>query len=422
MEGVPRVEVIAEPVPPPDLLQHYGEVQITAFGVTGTLTELASMCPVPPDDPRMTIEAKNTFVVNLMNEAAIEIQPEHEALFTQVLAERGKEPKFSVAPLLSATETPKPAETKALDVQQKIITPAVPHEVAARQTSRHRLAGEEIKEATVPPEIEIHEYQRRVALLRQTHEDDAVDTDVIKPAVMLPAARPEPFEAATVESAPPLVTEALISPAQAAEERRFTEIIEAVLATAPPAVEPFAELPEGELLISEVPEAEVPAPSSEVPATATYETFISSLYKLAEDRPIEADDGWLNPAAELLEPTSPLLIEIADRLVLLDPAVQQTALPIMENMVRTLEDISISGFSIEQMNELENLCAELLEIVGLPFDEHTVRRLLSSLVREDFLAFIKAATTVDLEHRGTHEIKIHFQQFLANAAAGWSGP
>src|SRR6185437_5539665 len=81
----------------PDFLEAYADRELTVFGITGRLQDLAGMCPVDLSDPRVTLEAKNEFVVKVANESGMEIAPEHETYFSQVVEKQGQERKFTVA-------------------------------------------------------------------------------------------------------------------------------------------------------------------------------------------------------------------------------------------------------------------------------------------------------------------------------------
>src|SRR5215469_12821336 len=81
----------------PDFLEVYADKELTVFGITGKLQDLAGMCPVNLSDPRVTLEAKNEFVIKVANESGMEIAPEHESYFSQVVEKHGQERKFTVA-------------------------------------------------------------------------------------------------------------------------------------------------------------------------------------------------------------------------------------------------------------------------------------------------------------------------------------
>lgn len=81
----------------PDLLELYSNEVVTIYGSTGTISDLAKMCPKDLRDPSITIEMKNEFVIKIANESGMTIDPEHETIFNKVLEEKGLERKFTVA-------------------------------------------------------------------------------------------------------------------------------------------------------------------------------------------------------------------------------------------------------------------------------------------------------------------------------------
>src|SRR5215469_2267311 len=81
----------------PDFLEVYADKELTVFGITGRLRDLAGMCPVDLSDPRVTLEAKNDFVIKAANESGMEIAPEHEDHFARAVEKFGLERKFTIA-------------------------------------------------------------------------------------------------------------------------------------------------------------------------------------------------------------------------------------------------------------------------------------------------------------------------------------
>jgi len=78
----------------PNLLDIYGDTEVTIYGMTGTLSELGDLCTA--DESTRTEEANNRFVVAAMNEAGAEILPEHASYFRSELERRGLESKVVV--------------------------------------------------------------------------------------------------------------------------------------------------------------------------------------------------------------------------------------------------------------------------------------------------------------------------------------
>ncbi len=119
-----------ESAPQPDLLELFGEVEVTIFGMTGTFANLAGMCPLDPSDPRFTTEAKNEFVVKAANEAGLAIDRTYEPLFTQIIRQEGLERKFTTAVPVRKVETKLVDEL--LKMPATVETPAqvMPHVLA----------------------------------------------------------------------------------------------------------------------------------------------------------------------------------------------------------------------------------------------------------------------------------------------------
>jgi hypothetical protein len=80
-----------------DLLDIFGDTEVTVFGITGTFSDLGSMCPIDLSNPQITLEAKNAFVVQAANAAGLEIQPEYEPIFSHYIEQKNLEQKFTVS-------------------------------------------------------------------------------------------------------------------------------------------------------------------------------------------------------------------------------------------------------------------------------------------------------------------------------------
>ncbi len=92
-QQVPHYEAVHEH---PDLLEIYGEKEVTLYGVTASIDSLSALCPVEPS--QRSQEANNQFVISALNEAEAEILPEHEDYFMVELSRRGLEPKIKIHP------------------------------------------------------------------------------------------------------------------------------------------------------------------------------------------------------------------------------------------------------------------------------------------------------------------------------------
>lgn len=94
------VEQLASPIElapgPPDLLVEMGDKEVCIFGVTGSLNDLARMCPVDLSASGASLDAKNDFVVKAINESGGEVPSRYEAIFEETTGRLAIEKKFTV--------------------------------------------------------------------------------------------------------------------------------------------------------------------------------------------------------------------------------------------------------------------------------------------------------------------------------------
>lgn len=90
MEAAPAPPAF-ETAPEVELLEVFREREVTIFGVTGTLGDLAEFCP--KDLQGESTAALNEFVVKAANEAGLEIDREYEPVFTKYIEQNKLERK-----------------------------------------------------------------------------------------------------------------------------------------------------------------------------------------------------------------------------------------------------------------------------------------------------------------------------------------
>lgn len=144
VESYPGTEPEEDAAEQPDLLGAYGEQIVTIHGISGSLKDLAGLCPIDPNDPRRTIEADNEFVVKVANEAGLAIAPEHEPLFSRVLEKHHLEQRITIATtdIVQKRERERAQTTSALNrgkgggnpADKQKVAPAAPE--SADQQSR----------------------------------------------------------------------------------------------------------------------------------------------------------------------------------------------------------------------------------------------------------------------------------------------
>ena len=97
MEATLNSKRIEQLIEQPDLYEIYQELEGTIGGITLPLKDLAKMCPIDLNDPRISLEDKNKFVVTGLNNAHAEINPEHETIFENTLEAQGRQRNFIIA-------------------------------------------------------------------------------------------------------------------------------------------------------------------------------------------------------------------------------------------------------------------------------------------------------------------------------------
>lgn len=114
MEGVATIKNM-EAAPVLNLMEVFAEQEFTIFGVTGSLSQLAGLCPKDLSGKTVSQEIINDFVVKVANEAGIEIDPQYEPLFTETLDRHGLERKFVVAAVVDDPQPTQRPEVHAVD-------------------------------------------------------------------------------------------------------------------------------------------------------------------------------------------------------------------------------------------------------------------------------------------------------------------
>lgn len=109
-------------MPPIDLFERMSDQQVTVFGFTGTLSELATMCPVNLNSPDVTVDAKNTFIVNAANEAGLAIAPEFKQVFDSIAQREGWQQKYTVVEPSPAAAV-RPGKESVGDEPQALVRP-----------------------------------------------------------------------------------------------------------------------------------------------------------------------------------------------------------------------------------------------------------------------------------------------------------
>ena len=426
--------------PPVDLLEAYGDREATIFGVTAPFSVLAGMCPLGRDDPRMTLDAINLFVVKVANEAGLEIEPEHEALFTQIAKEHGLERKFVINPITEQPLTAKdrvprtaPAGASAPDTNnpgrpQNLHVPAYAR--AATETT-----------ITAPDErIERHRRAMFVEAEIVPHESQAAPEQVITPPVFT---SPEPTLKVKAEVTPTDVRDAasaftvtaLSMPGTAGEFQSVQSDAEAVTEQlerqSPPQQMTIEDWQSGVEIAPPTPDSTSPQRWAEELAKSPleiYDDFVDMLANFAEFPPRAEDHVKsyepVSTEAQTEIPVAPqIVINVTERLAELDPDDRERAAPIIRDIAGAIHGLWLLESSMaspeaiaEVTAEAEALCIMLFEEIGVEYTQQDIEQFMAVLLHPEFqppLPAEEAIEQLDLEHLGTREAK-HFRQLVGS--------
>lgn len=434
---------VQEALPQPDLLEAYSDREITVFGITGTFQDLTAMCPVDLSDPRITREAKNKFVVKAANEAGLEIEPEHETIFTRVIEEHGLERNFSVAPSREVT-TQDPVLPKLTNPLTKVTeNRAKVKELDNLQTNKWpQESSDEIRQDLLPREVLIPEIIEAMAHKRSKLQEVSIQV------ASLPEAKTRidtltksevVSEADIVNRDEPLISTTVIS----RDSQIFSE----------PKPNPINSALKPEVIVSQTFRNEIGAEQTaaharyavELTTDVSHEMLSDMIsvweYELAKDNPDFFDEfsealidylklDWL-PAIdtedlssvpvhyETLESDHPMptiVMQVAGQFELLRDDEKEQVTPQLKNIIGAVHGLLLlekSGANPELIDltqcQLEVLCTELFETLGVDYSNSDIKQFISVLLTPEFNKILKTIVhpfNIALTDEGTHEIKL----------------
>lgn len=464
MERVPNIESLEQaPDLDLDLLEAFADREVTIFGITGSFKDLAGMCPVDLSDPRVTLEAKNDFVVKAANEAGLAIEPEHEATFARVTEKHGLERKFTIAePPAPAKESPSilslaytkvkdsPMASAKLQVAQAVAQSNIRDSPVALDQQNvapeiilaaHKPA--EMSEIPLPDEaalqdtaeipqtaLPVHDLLERImqeAQVRQPEPESAVaperivesaeaDARISFDKATLLAVAPAPLEARLADVPVDVTFDALIAPLST----EYTA----------EAVPLFAE---SSSEVAQVGWADELA----LEPSALYEDFAGALQVFSElpeasimsgeDEPLEGAVEFRHDELTESDSAPPIAAEISAHLAELGDEEREVAAPILKSIVgavhglQLLEARSAAPEVVVAVEvQLEALCIALFEVIGVEPSKENIKRFVYILRHPKFQPpqpEVVGRNMVDLEHEGTHEAKQDFAH-LAGTISG----
>ncbi len=441
MEGVPHVEAM-EQAPLPDLLEAHKDKVVTIFGVTGTIGQLAKMCPKDLNDPSISLESKNEFVVKAENEAGLEIEPEHEAYYAKVLEKHGLTRRFTVQ---QSPESPT-AENNHIAVQSgcaKQIEPAV---------KTARLGHEQQpspKTETTRTTIEQHQAEQ-LAVRRQT-EFEAVlayaneTTEIKRPKQTTKQAAPEvsvinsegkqQIHMQTIDAVTQLIKEMI----PVVHNKRFADFDATQSSDVPVAELSYLAVPTMEKIEPSFEDSEVSIANQDEHLEfdeGWVEQPFESPFIAAVDHEINVEQSFIeqsetatidaiefDPANEpVLKPEDEGVIEVFEQILEvipdLEPARAEAAHELMDVLIEKVQAIQTAtlnsiesavisaGPTVEQVAELEQLLTELCVVVGKDCSEEQIKRFARLMIKREFLRLSQdEAPSLNLlfSDEGTHE-------------------
>lgn len=475
METGPRRESMEALAVQPDLLALYGETQASAFGMSGSFADLAGMCPVDLSDPKVSLEAKNEFVIKIANESGVAIAPEHETIFAHGVEKHGLERKFSIAaPPRTSQPDRKPipektsimsATTPKVDVSPIPKNDPIPTEHRVRELTR-TLDMPNI--ATLQPIVEPIPTAKKPA--ERVHVvPPVVQAKLIAKSINFTAARihmpepdspPAPDVAPLAAVKPPVTPESkpTPSPKPVLEIHTLTQVVPASTITAEvlqppepltfpvtiPALEMIEENTEAEPIelennITVIDEPLIlPAPIDTIPdilpefsepriETDLFESpdiIIDAAAEAAPQPPLKFEEivQTLETSFDL-EPLPPIFTTVTEHLLELSPDVISETAPILQTFVESAQIITVMEQDNFDQTSIEAAKAVLkeeiihyFEAIGLQYTPEDIEEFMHALLRPHVEPENPVAQTIaaDLEREGTREAKWRFVKLTSD--------
>ncbi len=428
---VPSVESIQPEKP--DLILEYPDQQVTLFGITGTIEDLLKMCPVPSGS--MTLEAKNMFVVMALNEAEVPIKQEHMSIFEKIVESRGVELKVSVLTTEEPAALAKPLNLEPdhesltkTDVNNELRAATVDNEVNSRAlSSKNELEVQQtlsspinLNETVVDPKPDEATSLQMDAWLTQMQAEyyqtikaqDILESDLSPVNDVEIVANEENLDLAPIEDTS-LIAELAKQAPETIVETKASEILDLAdedLGTA--GLETISiELGEDEEEDEEV--------------SIDYDSKVLLLEPKPEELIVINEDTETVTLAELLlkseavlshdEPLT--LVEQISQYVEKSQELGNDAVEVITDLISDIESLTQTFIELQQSTdfepqlakkiqlELEDICMELLNYLGIEYDDEILLKLIQTIIKQQSL---NTETLVSyLSKEGTHEIKLY---------------
>lgn len=429
--GSPVALAETEPAAVPNLLDNpaYAEQMLSYGGLTKSLRQFASMCPVDLSDPRITTEAINTFAVKFINGAGGEVQPGDEGYFRAVLAQKEIEPKFKIAEPVPEAKDVATREATERNRQAPVAGKPVASAVRAQKTEQAainrqtELLARRIDEHMGRAQLQVHAEDYSTAPLTPVSEPVRKTEKSSHLPVASAKARPQPAAApataASPKAAPVRVRKESYSPPEAVDFSKAEDLFEPVpdacfitrLEIAEPdIVETVEIIPEAGPALSQEPlpvftslrelltQESVSSPAE---GAETGQRLVMSINK-------ELTTYTHEPFAET-EPERELLVLGLD-----EEASQIAAFLVEMDLAQETEEARVE----QTMQRLETVCERILQELELPYDEAVITKLRNTFLQEAAAAISKREEAQVALDKGTHESKLDvwFDDFVRQSS------
>ena len=414
-----------------DLLEVFADREVTMFGVQGTFRDLAEMCPVDLNDPRITLDAKNAFVVKVANEARLEIEPEYEAVFTHAISVQGVEQKFTVAaPRTRAV--PEQAATVSLESQLKPVNAElaadyrvaipIPHVVTERSqplapnieetiVSDEQPATEVVKPQHVDPLLMVSDAPVHIKFYGRESNQVTLDADTV---VSLEEIKPSPFLEITHAEEPPsdvMAAEIILAVPVAVSESRLNGNVGILRSDTASDVLSIENTVTDQVRSSRT----IPMPD--------YDQTLESLVQLVPHEAITGDvhesQAEALPLVEQTESSS-VVEAVLERLANVPSEQQPVVKDALQEVVKVIQalhehilDPDIADVLTLDTTLLREACVRLFVALEMELEDGTLELFIQALLPHELQQIDSAPSpfAVQLERQGTREAKISAPAF-----------
>lgn len=451
----------------PNLGAELGHIEIEMGTQTRSIAEWMKMCPVPLDDPRMTVEAINARVTKMINHQGAEVDPEYAEHLTYYSQQQGVEPRFSIAaalaPEVAPVKTPvaersQPAKEAPVTTQPsaetnesapvaiEVLPVQLPTEVVEPIWSREEEAAIVVSERT---EAAMAQQEAVIIPLHVVEEPPSVEAPLVQVEVSSPTL-PVRVGVAVEKQVPDIRSDITSSQTEHTVGSNAQSISHE---EAPDAEQDMHivryDSPESMPVVEDGAAAEgmdIYTP----PQQPTYSSQGAEVIAFQPDIDIEAPeptdaDQWLDalrqPPEQLLQDmatafnglvessnehvsTLPIVLTTQERLQTMLPDDELVVAPLVHNIigvVHGLEVMAEQGADDELVgiveSQLREACVALLDSLAIAYDRPSLEALVDIFQQPHIKQLLIGM--IDLEKRGTHEVKTFKNEIVAHV---WQSP